>query len=91
MVTWVLGGDNLSPLEVDGFRTWVAELFSAPFFAEHVRSIRRDESDDGLPMIVMELDQPAEVINDDGMVLAVLEELHVPVHRGDKAQAVLAC
>lgn len=86
MVAWVMGSDSVSSMEVESYRRQVADLFLSRGFGHHMWGVSRKVLPDGEVGIAIEFDEPAEVVNDDGMVLAVLEEIYVPLGLGGTEQ-----
>lgn len=77
MTTWLCGNDNISPMEVQAFMDGARKLFSSGLFPAYIRSVHRSENTGQGAMLTIELSSPAEFVNDDDMVLAVLEKFHV--------------
>lgn len=90
MVKWVIGADVYRPCEVEVLRGLIGGVFATDGVGARVRAVRRDRTEEGQEVIVVELSEPAEVVNDDELVLAVVEELYVPVGRDDKTQMALS-
>ncbi len=84
MVTWMVGGDNFSPAMIDKCREQAASLFFENAFGRHISAVSTTVLPDGRAGIMVELREAAEVINDDDVVLAVLEELYVPLDWGTR-------
>lgn len=90
MTTWICDNDSISPTEVQAFMNGVRELFSSGLFPAYVRSVRRSENTGQGAMLTIELSSPAELVNDDDMVLAVLEAFYVPASPDEKSKALAA-
>lgn len=90
MATWLCDNEIISPMEVQAFVDGVRNLFSSGFFPACVRSVHRSENTGQGAMLTIELNNPAELINDDDLVLAVLDEFYVPSSPDEKSKALSA-
>ena len=90
MTIWICDNDSISPTEVQAFMDGARELFSSGPFPANVRSVRRSKSPEQGAMLTIELSSPTELVNDDDMVLAVLEEFYVPASPDEKSKALAA-